>query len=232
MPSDDNLKISEAPDADRDHPEGHNLGGDRYLSRRTQGTYQLRSLVARHCEQLSSELVDVFRTEAEREVKHRVSEFIVSEATVFCEQMRSKDEVLLAAETKCKDLQEQLELSNRTCRQLQERVRQLEATEAELKVALNQRFEDQRVGAVPLPLESGHLRIVYERKESRMLCRLCVASHSNNETLPVTSFKEDVKLSTLTWHIQHQHPQDYSVLLTMGEEELGEVAKEMSRVGS
>lgn len=45
------------------------------------------------------------------------------------------------------------------------------------------------------------------------------------------SFKEDVKISTLVWHIQHQHPQDYYVLLNMAEDELNEVAKEMSRVG-
>ena len=45
------------------------------------------------------------------------------------------------------------------------------------------------------------------------------------------SFKEDVKLSTLAWHIQDQHPQDYDVLLSMAEGELSEVAKEMSRVG-
>jgi len=47
----------------------------------------------------------------------------------------------------------------------------------------------------------------------------------------VISFKEDVKLSTLVSHIQHQHPQDCRVLLSMAEEELNEVAKEMSRVG-
>jgi len=48
----------------------------------------------------------------------------------------------------------------------------------------------------------------------------------------VISFKEDVKLSTLESHIQHQHPQDYHLLLGMAEEELNEVAKEMSRVGN
>ena len=47
----------------------------------------------------------------------------------------------------------------------------------------------------------------------------------------MVSFKEDVKLSTLAWHIQHQHPQDYHVLLSMADEELSEVAKEMSLVG-
>jgi len=47
----------------------------------------------------------------------------------------------------------------------------------------------------------------------------------------VVSFKEDVKLSTLVWHIQRQHSQDYNVLLNMAEEELNEVVKEMSRVG-
>lgn len=55
-------------------------------------------------------------------------------------------------------------------------------------------------------------------------------SHSKDETLPVISFKEDVKPSTLAWHIQHQHPLDYDVLLNMEEGELKEVAKEMSRV--
>jgi len=54
--------------------------------------------------------------------------------------------------------------------------------------------------------------------------------HSKDETLPVISFKEDVKLSMLAWHIQRQHPQDYNVLLNMAEDELSEVAKEMSRV--
>jgi len=48
----------------------------------------------------------------------------------------------------------------------------------------------------------------------------------------VISFKEDVKLSTLESHIQHQHPQDYHVLLGMAEEELNEVVREMSRVGN
>jgi hypothetical protein len=140
MPSDDSLTVSEAPAADRDRQDGHNLAVDRSLSRRTQGTHQhpqLRSLVAKHCEQLSSELLDAFRTEVEREV----SEVIVSEATVFCEQLRSKEEALVAAETRCKGLQEQLELSNKTCHQLQERVSQLEATEAELRVALSERLE-------------------------------------------------------------------------------------------
>ena len=56
-------------------------------------------------------------------------------------------------------------------------------------------------------------------------------NHSKGGTLPVVSFKEDVKLSTLTWHIQHQHPQDYNVLVNMTEGELSEVAQEMSRVG-
>jgi len=46
----------------------------------------------------------------------------------------------------------------------------------------------------------------------------------------VISFEEDVKLPTLAWHIQHNHPRDYDVLLNMEEEELEEVAKEMSRV--
>ena len=45
------------------------------------------------------------------------------------------------------------------------------------------------------------------------------------------SFKEDVKISTLVWHIQHQHPQEYSLLLSVAEEALSEVSKEMSRVG-
>lgn len=47
----------------------------------------------------------------------------------------------------------------------------------------------------------------------------------------MTSFKEDVKLSTLTWHIQRRHPKDYNLLLGMAEEKLNEVSKEMSRVG-
>lgn len=55
--------------------------------------------------------------------------------------------------------------------------------------------------------------------------------HSKDETLPVIPFKEDVKPSTLAWHIRHQHPQEYSMLLNMDEEELNEVAKEMGRVG-
>lgn len=198
MPSEDNLTVSKkTPDADRDHRAGQNLSGDRFISWRTQGTThqhpQLRSLIAKHCEQLSSELVDAFRTEVEREVKQRVSEVIVSEATVFCEQLRSKDDALLAEENRCKDLREQLELSNKICGQLQERVKQLETTEAELRVALNERLEDvrlspsprlffsiqwlslqQQAGVTPPPLETRHLTVVYERRESRMLCRLCV----------------------------------------------------------
>lgn len=201
MPSDENnIVVSGAVDTDREyHREGHSSGGDRFLfSRRTQGGHQhpqLRSLVAKHCEQLSSELVDVFRTEVEREVKNRVSEVIVSEATVLCERLRLKDEALLEAETRCKDLREQLELSNKTCGQLQERVRQLEDTEAELRVALSEQLEDvssadrqnsvfhpftplflqqQRAGIAPPSLESRHLTIVYERRENKMLCRLCV----------------------------------------------------------
>jgi len=87
------------------------------------------------------------------------------------------------------------------------------------------------VEVAPPPLDDRHLTVVYERRENRMLCRLCVAGRSKDETLPVISFKEDVKLSTLVWHIQHQHPQDYGVLLSMAEDELSEVAKEMSRVG-
>lgn len=146
MPLDDKLTASETPDVDRNHSDGHHpySGGDRPPSWRTRGTYQhpqIRSLIAKHCEQLSSGLVDIFRTEVEGEVKRRVSEVIVSEATAYCEQLRSKDEALLAAETRCKDLQEQLELSNQIRCQLQERVRQLEATEAELRIALNERLE-------------------------------------------------------------------------------------------
>jgi len=140
LPNDD-LTVSETPDVDRDHPDGR-LGGDGFLSRRAQGTYQhpqIRSLIAKHCEQLSSGLVDIFRTEVEREVKQRVSEVIVSEATACCEQLRSKDEALLVAETRFKDLQGQLELSNQMCCQLQGRIRQLEATEVELRMALNER---------------------------------------------------------------------------------------------
>jgi len=232
MPLDDDLAASETPDVDRDHPDDC-LGRDRFLSWRTQGTYQhpqIRSLVAKHCEQLSSGLVDVFRTEVEREVKQRVSEVIVSEATACCEQLRSKDEALLAAEARCRDLQEQLELSSQMCRQLQERVGQLEATEAELRIALNEGFEVQQAGVTPA-LDSRHLAIVYERRENRTICRLCVDGHSKDEALPVVSFKDDVKLSTLVRHIQHKHSQDYNVLLNMAEEELSEVAKEMSRVG-
>ena len=143
MPANDNT-VSETPDVDRDHPDINHLWGNRFLSRRAQGTYrhpQIRSLIAEHCEQLSSGLVDVFRTEVEREVKQRVSEVIVSEATAWGEQLRLKDEALLTAETRCKDLREQLELSNQMCCQLQEKVRHLEATEAELRTALNERLE-------------------------------------------------------------------------------------------
>jgi len=234
MSSSDDLTVSSNQDVNRDHQDVHSLVRDRSFPRRTQGAYQhpqIRSLIARHCEQLSSELVDMFRTEVEMEVKRRVSEVIVSEATAFCEQLRSKDEALLAAETQCNNLREQLELSNKTCCQLQESVRKLEATEAELKVALDEQLEVQRAGVVPPPLESRHLTVVYERRDNRVLCRLCVHGRSKDETLPVVSFQEDVKPSTLAWHIQHKHPQDYRVLLNMGEEELSEVAKEMSRVG-
>jgi len=145
MPLDDDLTASEVPDVDRDNPDDC-LDRDRFLSWRTQGAYQhpqIRSLIAKHCEQLSSGLVDIFRTEVEREVKQRVSEVIVSEATACCEQLRSRDEAILAAETRCRDLQGQLELSDQMCRQLQERVGQLEATEAELRAALNEGLEFQ-----------------------------------------------------------------------------------------
>lgn len=183
------------PDVDQDHPDDHymDLGKDQPPSWRAQGTRyhpQIRSLITTHCEQLSSGLMDIFRTEVEREVKHRVSEVIVSEATAYCEQFRLKDEALLAVETRCKGLQEQLELSDQTCCQLQERVRQLEATEAELRNALNERLEVVRsfhprilFSIHPLslqlqtgvtPLDDRHLTVVYERKEGRMLCRLCV----------------------------------------------------------
>jgi len=192
MLPDDNLTVSETPDVDRDHPDGHHL--DRDHSRRAQGTYQhpqIRSLIAKHCEQLSSGLVDVFRTEVEREVKQRVSEVIVSEATACWDQLRSKDEALLAAETRFKDLQGQLELSNQMCRQLQGRIKQLETTETELRMALNERIEvvrashpqimffihpllSQQAGVAPLLLDSRHLAVVYERRDGRMICRLCV----------------------------------------------------------
>ena len=143
MSLDDNRTISEAPYVDQGHPDG----GNRPPSLRVQRTYQhpqIRSAIAKHCEQLSSGLADIFKTEVEREVKKRVSEVIFSEATASCEQLRSKDEALLVAETRCKDLQEQLELSKKMCCQLQERVGELEATEAELKNALNERFEAVR----------------------------------------------------------------------------------------
>ena len=135
MPPDNDL----TPGTDRDHPHGHPLGGSRFHSQRTQGAYrhpQIRSLIAEHCQQLSSGLVDIFRTEVEIEVKQRVSEVIASEATAYHEQLRSKDEALLAAETRCKDLQEQLELSTQMRCQLQERLRQLEVAEAELRGTL------------------------------------------------------------------------------------------------
>ena len=149
MPLDDNPTVSETPHVNRDHLDAHylHLGGDLSPSRRTQGAYQhpqIRSLIAKHCEQLSSGLVDIFRTEVEREVKQRVSEVIVSEATAYCEQLRSKDDALVAAETRCKNLQEQLELSDQMHCQLQERVRQLEAIEAELRTALDERLKAVR----------------------------------------------------------------------------------------
>jgi len=96
---------------------------------------------------------------------------------------------------------------------------------------MNEGLEVQQTGVAPPPLDGRHLAVVYERRESRMLCRICVDGRSKDETLPVISFKEDVKLSTLALHIQHQHPQDYDVLLGMAGDELSEVAKEMSRVG-
>jgi len=108
----------------------------------------------------------------------------------------------------------------------------LEATEAELRITLNSEgLGAELVGVAPPPLDDRHLAVVYERRENRMLCRLCVDRRSKGETLPVISFEEDVKLSTLVWHVQHQHLQDYGVLLSMAEEELSEVAKEMSQVG-
>jgi hypothetical protein len=192
MPPNDDLTVPEAQNVDRGHQDSsRELGGDRFLPRGTQGTYQhpqIRSLIAKHYEQLSSGLVDIFRTEVEREVKQRVSEVIVSEATTFCQQLKSKDEALLAVETRCKGLREELELSTKMCCQLQERVGQLEAIEAQL----NERLEvvrlshprivfsthplllQQRAGITPPPLENRHMAIIYERRESRMLCRLCV----------------------------------------------------------
>lgn len=145
------------PDVDQDHLNDHHtdLGKDKPPSRRAWGTYhhpQIRSLIAAHGEQLSSGLTDIFKAEVEREVKQRVSEVIFSEATAYCEQLRLRDEALLAAENRCKDLQEQLGLSNQTCCQLQERVRQLEATEAELRNELNRRPEFVR---------SPHSRVVF-----------------------------------------------------------------------
>ena len=134
----------QTPNDNQDHPEDHHtdLGEGQPPFHSTQGAYhQVQLLVAAHCKQLSSGLTDIFKTEVEREVKQRVSEVIVSEATTYCEQLRLKDEALRAAETRCKDLQEQLELSDQTCSQLQERVRQLEATEVELRNALNERVE-------------------------------------------------------------------------------------------
>jgi len=144
MSLNDSLMISETPDVDQDHSDG----GNRPPSLRMQGTYQhpqIRSLISKHCEQLTSGLVDIFNAEVEREVKLRVSKVIVSEATAYCEQLRSKDEALLAAEARCKDLQEQLELSKTMCCQLQERVGELEATEVELKNALNESLEVVRL---------------------------------------------------------------------------------------
>lgn len=76
--------------------------------------------------------MEIFRIEVEREVERQVSE-----AAGFCEQLKSKDEAILAAEARYKDLQEQLEVSNRMFSELQERVRQLEATEGESRVAPN-----------------------------------------------------------------------------------------------
>ena len=139
MSLNDNRTISETPDVDPGHPDG----GNRPPSLRVQKTYQhpqIRSAIAKHCEQLSSGLTDIFKTEVEREVKKRVSEVIFSEATAHYEQLRLKDEALLVAETRCKDLQEQLELSKKECCQLRERVGGLEATETELKNALNERL--------------------------------------------------------------------------------------------
>lgn len=144
MPPDNGSAVSKTSEVDRDQPDGHRLGGDRFSSQRTQGTYQhpqIRSLIAKHCQELSSGLVDIFRTEVEREVNQRVSGVITSEATAYHEHLRSRDEALSAAEARCSDLQEQLDLSNQMCHQLQERVKQLEATEAELRIALNEGLE-------------------------------------------------------------------------------------------
>lgn len=106
--------------------------------------------------------MDIFRTEIEREVKQRVSEVIVSEATAYCEQLRSKDQALSALESKCSSLQEQLELNNQMRCQLEERVKKLEAIEADLRNALHERLEAVR---------SFHPRIIFSIHRFPYSCR-------------------------------------------------------------
>lgn len=131
MPPDDNFTVSGNPSVDQGRSDGHHLSAS---SQRAQVTHlhpHIQSLVVRHCEQLSSGLLDVFRTEIEEEVKERVSAAIVSKGYEYLEELRLEESARRAAETRCRELEKQLELSNQRCSQLLERIRQLEATEVE-----------------------------------------------------------------------------------------------------
>lgn len=131
MPLDDNFMVSGTPSVDQDRSDGHRLSAPSQRAQVIHLHSHIQSIVARHCEQLSSGLLDVFRTEIEEEVKERVSAAIVSKGYEYLEELRSEESARRAAETRCRELEKQLELSNQRCSQLLERIRQLEATEVE-----------------------------------------------------------------------------------------------------
>ena len=133
MPLDDNFTVSETSGVDQDCPDGHHLSPPSQTARVTHLSPHIQSLIVKHCEQLSSGLLDVFRTEIEEEVKERVSAAIVSKGYEYLEELRLKESARRAAETRCRELEKQLELSNQRCSQLLERVRQLELEAAELE---------------------------------------------------------------------------------------------------
>lgn len=134
MPLDDNFTVSETSGVDQDRPDGYRLSPPSQTARGVTHLHpHIQSLIAKHCEQLSSGLLDVFRTEIEEEVKERVSAAIVSKGYEYLEELRLKESAKRAADTRCRELEKQLELSNQRCSRLLERVRQLELEAAELE---------------------------------------------------------------------------------------------------
>jgi len=221
MPLDDNFAVSGTSGVDQDCSEGRHL---RAPSQRAQVTHlhpHIQSLVAKHCEQLSSGLLDVFRTEIEEEVKERVSVVLVSKGYEYLEELRLEESARRAAEIRCRELEQQLELSNQRCSQLLERIRKLEATEVEPGNPVLQ------AGVTPPLLSNQHLILVYERAGNRMLCRICLGCQASANG----AFEGDVKPSTLEKHIQDEHPDEYNTLVNTEEKDLRRVVEEMDRVG-